>query len=195
MNDGSDPAQFVISIQSAESLVSARRISKRLAVENGFTQSQATLIAAAISELARNIIQFAGRGEIRLRCDARRVLYAVASDEGPGIADVRKALEPGYSTSDGFGLGLPGVRRIADEFEISSSPRGTTVTLTMKSRPAQPATDPGQPRLAPLRERAEGNRYSAQRSRERTVASANDDHKDNADDDAAGKTRHSGDPR
>jgi serine/threonine-protein kinase RsbT len=98
----------------------------------GFSQSEATMIAAAISELARNIVQYAGGGEIRLRRGGSSILYVIAADDGPGIADTRKAVKPGYSTSGGLGLGLAGVQRIADHFEISSSARGTTITLGKK---------------------------------------------------------------
>ncbi|MGH8198251.1 MAG: ATP-binding protein [Steroidobacteraceae bacterium] len=112
----------------------ARQKGRALAGELGFSTAQATLIAAVISELARNIIEYAGRGEIVLRPDGAAGMIVSASDNGPGITDLQAALRSGYSTSGGLGLGLPGVRRIADSFEIESGPGGTVVTLAMKKR-------------------------------------------------------------
>ena len=124
--------EVTIPIASTESLVEARQQGRDMASQMGFSQSEATMIAAAISELARNIVQYAGTGKIRLRREGSGMLYVIAHDQGPGIADTRLALKPGYSTSGSLGLGLAGVQRIADHFEIQSSPRGTTVTLGMK---------------------------------------------------------------
>lgn len=105
------------------------------AVQVGFTASEATLIASAISELARNIVCHADRGSIVLKpvkgTNGSRGLTIVSSDSGPGIDDVAQALRDGYSSSGGLGLGLPGVRRLMDEFNIDSSAgTGTTVTVT-----------------------------------------------------------------
>ncbi|HVD76252.1 MAG TPA: ATP-binding protein, partial [Vicinamibacteria bacterium] len=95
--------------------------------------SDLTLIATAISELARNIIEYATAGEIVLShedTDGRPGIVIVARDEGPGIPDVSRALSAGYSTGPGLGLGLPGVRRLMDDFEITSNAgRGTTVSV------------------------------------------------------------------
>jgi len=129
MDQEAGSPEVAIAISSTESLVEARQKGRDMASDMGFSQSEATMIAAAISELARNIVQYAGRGEIRLRRDGADMLYVIASDDGPGIADTRQALKPGYSTSGSLGLGLAGVQRIADHFEIASSPGGTTVTL------------------------------------------------------------------
>jgi len=91
------------------------------------------VIATAISELARNIIEYAATGEIVLSqddADGRPGIVIVARDEGPGIPDLSRALSAGYSTGLGLGLGLPGVRRLMDDFEITSDPgRGTTVSV------------------------------------------------------------------
>jgi serine/threonine-protein kinase RsbT len=123
-----------VSVRSDNDLVSARLQGRRLAESLGFSSSEATLVATAISELARNIVSYAVDGEIVLRPirdRSRRGITVIARDEGPGIANVRLALEEGYSTSGGLGLGLPGVRRIMDEFRIDSEPgRGTTVTVS-----------------------------------------------------------------
>lgn len=104
-----------------------------LAIELGFSSGDTTLIATAISELGRNILSYAQRGEILIRaidgCGHAGILI-VASDKGPGISDVHQALRDGFSTSGGLGLGLPGVRRLMDEFEITSAlKRGTTVKV------------------------------------------------------------------
>lgn len=109
-----------------------------MAEQRGFSSSEMTLIATAISELARNIIRYAKRGEISLQVvdgNPKEGITIVARDEGPGIADVERALEAGYSTSGSLGLGLPGVRRIMDEFEIKSVVgQGTIVTVTKWKR-------------------------------------------------------------
>jgi len=104
-----------------------------MASELGFSPGDATLIATAISELARNIVSYARKGQITLKMVNslnRQGILVVAADDGPGIADIRQALRDGFSTSGSLGLGLPGVRRLMDEFEINSEPgRGTIVTV------------------------------------------------------------------
>lgn len=127
-------AEVRVPIASTEDVVVARQRGRALAAELGFSPSEATLIAAAISELARNIVKYAGSGEVLLRRNGDSTLLVVARDNGPGIPDTRAALEPGYSTSGGLGLGLPGVRRIADLFEIVSNSGGTTVTVGKNKR-------------------------------------------------------------
>ena len=126
------PADIPIAIASDLDIVQARQHGRALALEMGFSVGETTLIATAISELARNIVSYAGRGTITLRRSntASRVnLTIIATDDGPGIADVTLAMRDGYSSSGGLGLGLPGVRRLMDEFEIASEAgRGTTVT-------------------------------------------------------------------
>ena len=125
-------------ITSDLDLVRAREQGRVLAGQLGFQQSDLTLVATAISELARNIVRYARRGEIVLRrAEDGGVpgIVIIARDEGPGIPDVDRAMEPGYSTAGGLGLGLPGVRRIMDEFEIVSEVgRGTVVTVTKWKR-------------------------------------------------------------
>src|SRR5438876_5844851 len=114
-------------------LVLVREVGRELAKEIGFSQTDATLIATAISEVARNILAYAGKGEIELTslfADGRYGVQVMALDSGPGIEDVRMALEEGTSTSGGLGMGLPGARRLMDEFDISSERgRGTRVTM------------------------------------------------------------------
>jgi serine/threonine-protein kinase RsbT len=128
------PANTEIPVTSDKDVVAARQQGRALAVELGFTSSDATLIATAISELSRNIVTYAGTGVVVLR----RVtgprgfgLTIEALDRGPGIADVERAVRDGYSSSGGLGLGLPGVRRLMDEFQVNSSlGNGTSVVVT-----------------------------------------------------------------
>ena len=127
--------QVRMEVASDADIVSARARGRALASELGFSRTDATLVATAISEIARNIVVHAGRGEIELKpaCEPeRRGLVVVGRDEGPGIRDVDAALREGFGTKGGLGLGLPGVRRIMDEFVIQTvSNRGTTVTMHM----------------------------------------------------------------
>ena len=114
-------------------VVAARQAARELAARAGFTGSDLTVLATAVSEIARNIVRFTDGGEIvvELLDSPRRGIRVVARDTGPGISDVEQALADGYSTYDGLGLGLPGARRLMDEFSIASEPgRGTTVSMT-----------------------------------------------------------------
>ncbi len=122
-----------IPIATDADIVVARQVARQVATELQFSVSDRTVIAAAISEIARNIHSFAGPGELRISVldrHGRRGLQVIAEDHGPGIADVDGALEEGFSTIGGLGLGLPGARRLMDEFELVTSPDvGTTVTM------------------------------------------------------------------
>jgi serine/threonine-protein kinase RsbT len=113
--------------------VTARQKGRELASQCGFPSTDLAVIATAISELARNIVRYAVRGEIILRRvddNGKRGVEVVATDDGPGIHDLTLAMQDGYSTSGGLGLGLPGTRRLMDEFEIISDfGKGTTVTV------------------------------------------------------------------
>ena len=125
--------EAVVRVVGSDDIVTARTAGRELAARLGFSLTDLTLIATAISELARNITSYAGGGEIRLgvidEAD-RTALVVEAVDDGPGIADVQLALEDGYSSGTGMGLGLPGARRLMDEFEIHSElGHGTTVTM------------------------------------------------------------------
>jgi serine/threonine-protein kinase RsbT len=121
-----------IAILSDSDVVRARQVGRSLAASIGFSQTDQALIATAISELARNIVLYARLGEVvvdALRDGSRRGMLVVARDEGPGIQDVERALEAGFSTSGGLGLGLPGVRRLMDDMKVESKRgRGTTIT-------------------------------------------------------------------
>ena len=127
-----------VPVSSDFDLVTARREGRLMAEQLGFSASEATLVATAISELARNIVNYARKGEIHVALvndGGRRGISVVARDHGPGIADIKLAVQSGYSTSGGLGLGLPGVRRIMDEFDIvSEAGIGTTITVTKWKR-------------------------------------------------------------
>jgi serine/threonine-protein kinase RsbT len=122
-----------VAIDTDADLVAARAEGRAMAERLGFPRPDPTLIATAISEVARNIVLHVGRGEIVLQPfeDADRYgLVVIAIDDGPGIRDVEAALRDDYSGRGGLGLGLPGARRLMDDFELASDPdTGTTVTM------------------------------------------------------------------
>ena len=122
-----------VPITSDADLVPARAEGRALAERLGFSRTDATLIATAISEIARNIVVHVGVGEIVMRPiynDSRYGLVVVARDEGVGIRDVDAALEHGYASRGGLGIGLPGARRLMDEFEVETErDKGTVVTM------------------------------------------------------------------
>jgi serine/threonine-protein kinase RsbT len=128
-----DGRECVVPIEADTDIVKARKQGRAMGAELGFEAGDLAMIATAISELARNIVLYAGRGEIVVRMLSRqgkRGILLMGRDEGPGIADLTQAMRDGYSTSGGLGLGLPGVRRLMDDFQIDSTPgRGTLVTL------------------------------------------------------------------
>lgn len=119
-----------IPVQEELDIVTARQAGRELCRSLGFNVVDLTRITTAISELARNIILYAGTGTISISTINNSDMVGIeiiAQDEGPGIADVQKALTDGFSASNGLGAGLPGVRRLMDEFEIKSGNSGTTV--------------------------------------------------------------------
>jgi Anti-sigma regulatory factor (Ser/Thr protein kinase) len=122
-----------VPIQNDGDIVTARQQGRQLAQEFGFKGSNLTVIASAISEMARNIVQYAGQGEIimsRLHENRKHGILIIARDTGPGIPDIECAMRDGYSTRRSLGLGLPGARRLMDEFAIFSQVGvGTTVTM------------------------------------------------------------------
>ena len=129
---GSDGVR--VAVEADPDIVTARQRGRDIALQAGFSATEATLIAAAVSEIARNIVRFARRGDVTVTLvadgDVAGVMV-VARDAGPGIADLDRAVEAGYTTYGGRGLGLPGSRRLMDQFAIASEPgRGTTVTMT-----------------------------------------------------------------
>lgn len=123
-----------VAIKSDADLVIARAQGRAMAQRLGFPRPDPTLVATAISEIARNIVVHAGEGEVILKPtqDANRYgLVVVATDSGPGIRDVEAALRDDYSGRGGLGLGIPGARRLMDDFKIESDAEtGTTVMMT-----------------------------------------------------------------
>jgi serine/threonine-protein kinase RsbT len=135
-----DERASVIPIESDADVVTARQRARKLAGELELTSTDQTLLATAISEVARNITTYAKRGEVELsmvRDDGgREGIRVVARDQGPGIENLDLALQDGYTSGSGLGLGLPGARRLVDDFDIETAPgQGTTVTLVMWRRP------------------------------------------------------------
>jgi serine/threonine-protein kinase RsbT len=123
----------VVEVRKPDDIVAARQAGHELARDLGFSLTEMTMIATAISEVARNITSYAGTGEIRVAVqnfDGRRALVVRAEDDGPGIADIDRALEDGYSTGSGLGLGLPGARRLMDHMTVNSRPgHGTVIEM------------------------------------------------------------------
>ena len=126
-------SEAVIPINSDIDVVAARQKGRELAAELGFVSTDSTLLATAISELARNIVRYAKHGEIiiaSVQSGERVGITVMAQDKGPGIANISLAMQDGFSTSGGLGLGLPGVKRLMDEFHlVSDANNGTTVTI------------------------------------------------------------------
>jgi serine/threonine-protein kinase RsbT len=130
---------FVVDVNHPDDIVSARQAGHELARQLGFSLTDVTMIATAISEIARNITSYAGKGEVRVGVqyrDGRRALVVRAEDDGPGIDDVERALEDGYSTGSGLGLGLPGARRLMDRLVVESVPGEGTVVEMWKWTPS-----------------------------------------------------------
>jgi serine/threonine-protein kinase RsbT len=127
-----------VAIRTDADVVTARQEARTLGASLGFSSTDLTLLATAISEVARNITTYAGSGEVALRVlreGGRDGVEVVATDEGPGIANVELAMQDGYTTGNGLGLGLPGTRRLVDDFELATQPGvGTTIRLVKWTR-------------------------------------------------------------
>jgi serine/threonine-protein kinase RsbT len=121
-------------ISSASDVDWARRTVRELSAREGFSEARAVALATAVTEIARNIVVHAARGDMsfsRVTDGRRRGIVVVARDTGPGIRDIARAMEDGYSTKGSLGLGLSGAQCLVDEFEIESTlGAGVTVTLT-----------------------------------------------------------------
>jgi len=125
--------ETVVAINTSDDIVAARKAGHQLALDLGFSLTDVTMIATAISEIARNITSYAGHGEVRVAVaerEGRKALVVRAEDEGPGIADIDRAMEDGYTTGRGLGMGLPGARRLMDRLIVESSlGRGTVIEM------------------------------------------------------------------
>jgi serine/threonine-protein kinase RsbT len=122
-----------VDIYTEWDIVAARQLGRNEAKAVGFGTVDQARITTAISELARNIYLYAGKGKIeieRLSTNGVHGIAIIAQDEGPGIADVKKVMEDGYSTSGGLGAGMPGVKRLMDEFHLETEPgKGTSIRV------------------------------------------------------------------
>ncbi|RHW25961.1 sigma-70 family RNA polymerase sigma factor [Nocardioides immobilis] len=127
-------ADVRVPVRQDADIVAARRAVRRVAREAGLAGSDLTVLAAGVSEMARNVVTFADRGELlveRVTADGRSGVRVTIRDAGPGILDPERAMAVRYSTGDGLGLGLPGTQRLMDDFDLTTRPgRGTTVTMT-----------------------------------------------------------------
>lgn len=125
--------EAVMPLRTDVDVLKARKFGKELASELHFSSSERTIIATAISEIARNTVLYARSGAMHLkliRNGVKRGLLIVASDEGPGIPDLKQAMQDGFTTSRGLGIGLPGAKRLMDEFDIVSEVgKGTVITM------------------------------------------------------------------
>jgi serine/threonine-protein kinase RsbT len=133
-------AESRIAIESDADVVTARQRARELAADLELSSTDQTLLATAISEVARNITTYATRGEVLLSVvrddNGREGIQVIARDDGPGIENLELALRDGYTSGGGLGLGLPGARRLVDDFHIETAPgQGTKVTLVMWARP------------------------------------------------------------
>jgi serine/threonine-protein kinase RsbT len=122
-----------VDVSNPDDIVAARQAGHRMARGLGFSLTDVTMIATAISEIARNITSYAGFGAISIAVqdrEGRPALVVLAEDDGPGIANVERAMEDGYSTGRGLGLGLPGARRLMDRLNVKSTPgQGTVIEM------------------------------------------------------------------
>jgi serine/threonine-protein kinase RsbT len=131
---------IVVDIRNPDDIVEARKAGHHLALDLGFSLTDVTMIATAISEIARNITSYAGRGAVQVALaerEGRKALVVRAEDDGPGIADIERAMEDGYSTGRGLGMGLPGARRLMDRLIVESSLGHGTVIEMWKWVPAR----------------------------------------------------------
>lgn len=132
------PVEIVLTVAGGPDVVTARGAARALAEDLGFSPTESTMVATAVSELTRNIASYATHGQVRLFVrdhDGRAALVVEAIDDGPGIPDVQRALEDGYSTGRGLGLGLPGARRLMDALEVRCEPGAGTRVTTWKWLP------------------------------------------------------------
>jgi len=129
--------QITVEIKDQKDIITARQAVRDMARKLGLRLADQTRLATAISELTRNVIQYAGNGVCAIRdvSDAHVLrIVAVIEDFGPGILDVEKAMTYGFSTSKGLGAGLPGSKSLVQEFDIQSKPGNTKVTIVVCRR-------------------------------------------------------------
>lgn len=136
MNSLSDPFA-VVEVKSTKDIVLARQRARELADSLGFGKADQTRLATAVSELTRNVVEYAGHGQCQI-IDASDTLFfcvkVIVVDQGPGIADIEMAMKDGFSTGGSLGAGLPGTRRLVDSFKIESRPGLTRITIMLSRR-------------------------------------------------------------
>lgn len=123
-----------VTIRTSADVVAARQEARTLALQAGFSVCDSTLITTAISEITRNVLEYAQQGEVTislLKNGVKNGVKIVVNDQGPGIANIAQVMKDGYSSRHGLGIGLPGTKRLMDEFEIRSR-LGVGTTVTMK---------------------------------------------------------------
>lgn len=122
------------SIKSDKDLIEIRDFGRSLAAQIGFAGKDQTLISTALSEICRNVLEYAGSGEAVIKAEKKANpggIKIIISDRGPGIENIEMALKEGYSTGRGLGIGLPGAKRIMDQFDIESEiGKGTTIKMS-----------------------------------------------------------------
>ena len=126
-----------VEIKGSGDIVTARQAGREMARELGFGSADQTRLTTAISELTRNVIQYAGTGLCTIidNSDKSTIkITVIVEDTGPGIPDIDRALEQGYTTGGGLGAGLPGTKRLVQEFDIDSVPGQTVVTIVFSRR-------------------------------------------------------------
>ncbi len=141
MMTSSSDADAIIAICTTADIVVARRLTRQLAACLGFGSADQTRMATAVSELTRNVIEYANHGECRISDasdGAFNCIKVVVEDHGPGITNVAQAMQDGYSTGGSLGAGLPGTRRLVHSFMIESRPGLTRVTISMSTRKDAP---------------------------------------------------------
>jgi len=129
--------ETTVKINDELDIVAARRAGREIAQQCGFGSADQTRLATAISELTRNVVQYAGAGVCVITDESNENIErirAMVEDHGPGIANIEKATMYGFSTGAGLGAGLPGTKRLVDEFDIESEPGHTKVTIAMIRR-------------------------------------------------------------
>lgn len=134
MNASFDAIARTVPIIDSTDVLKARQSARELAISLKLGSADQTRLATAVSELTRNVLQYAGQGQCRIIDNSTEVqirITVVVEDHGPGIPDIELAMRDGYSTSGGLGAGLPGVQRLMDEFHLISRPGHTCLTITM----------------------------------------------------------------
>jgi len=134
MNVPFEEAAYIVSIEDSTDVLKARQNARELAARLKLGSADQTRLATAVSELTRNVLQYAGRGQCRIfntSTDTQTRITVIVEDQGPGIPDIELAMRDGYSTSNGLGAGLPGVQRLMDEFRITSRPGHTCLIITI----------------------------------------------------------------